>query len=144
MRAAAAAALSLLLASKKQKQNRRANPRHFFSGYFVPALLGYILALCCAYLVVAKWCLAQPALLYIVPLSLWSVLLLAWCRGELGLLWRVGPDPHWCPPPSAMPSGAINTRSGATSSAARHDKLQGPRPPPGTETLLPSTSTQAS
>ena len=52
----------------------RANPRHFTSGYFLPSLLGYVVALGCAYFVVATWCFAQPALFYIVPLSLWTTL----------------------------------------------------------------------
>lgn len=91
----------------------------------MPALVGYIVALVCAYLVVARWCLAQPALLYIVPLSLWSVLLLAALRGELRLLWSVGPDPRWAPAPRAA-------------SRAPH----GPREPaaPTAETLLPISS----
>ena len=37
--------------------------------------------------VVARWCLAQPALFYIVPLSQWSVLALAFRRGDLAQLW---------------------------------------------------------
>jgi signal peptide peptidase-like protein 2B len=74
------------------------HPNHFLSGYFIPSLVGYVIALCCAYFVVANWCLAQPALLYIVPLSLWTVLGLAHRRGDLPQLWSVGPDPHWLPP----------------------------------------------
>lgn len=77
------------------------HPSHFLSGYFVPSLIGYVLALCCAYFVVASWCLAQPALLYIVPLSLWTVLGLAYRRGDWKQLWNVGPDPEWKPSPSA-------------------------------------------
>jgi hypothetical protein len=77
------------------------HPNHFLSGYFVPSLIGYVLALCCAYFVVANWCLAQPALLYIVPMSLWTVLGLAHRRGDLKQLWAVGPDPEWKPSLSA-------------------------------------------
>ena len=79
---------------------RQPHPEHFASGYFVPSLIGYVLALICAYLVVGFWCVAQPALFYIVPLSLWTVLALAYRRGDLRQLWEVGPDPNWTPPPS--------------------------------------------
>ena len=90
------------------------HPGHFLSGYFVPSVIGYLLALCCAYFVVANWCLAQPALLYIVPLSLWTVLALAHKRGDLAQLWSVGPDPRW------VPALGVTTRgSGAEPASAQ-------------------------
>lgn len=104
----------------------RANPRHFLSGYFCPSLVGYVLALCCAYWVVATWCYAQPALFYIVPLSLWSTLGYAACRSELSQLWAVGPDKHWTPPAMqqrqqpSCPARANNSVQSAESAAARH------------------------
>lgn len=59
-------------------------------GYFVPSIFGYILALCCAYTAVGLWCQDQPALIYIVPMSQWSVMALAWCRGHFSVLWKHG------------------------------------------------------
>ena len=62
--------------------------RSMLYGYFVPSFVGYIIALLMAYVVVSKTGLAQPALLYIVPVSCWATLLLAWRRGQLLLLWE--------------------------------------------------------
>ena len=57
------------------------------SPYFVTSLMSYVAALllCTAILVVFK--APQPALLYIVPFMLVSVLLVAWSRGELSQFW---------------------------------------------------------
>ena len=57
------------------------------SPYFVTSLVSYVAALllCTAILVIFK--APQPALLYIVPFMLVSVLLVAWSRGELTQFW---------------------------------------------------------
>ena len=95
------------------------HPQHFLSGYFVPSLIGYVFALCCAYFVVANWCLAQPALLYIVPLSLWTVLGLAQRRGDLKQLWSDGPysdgglkQTNSPPPPNTCGGGDSGRETG--------------------------------
>ena len=93
------------------------HPGHFLSGYFVPSVVGYLLALCCAYFVVANWCLAQPALLYIVPLSLWTVLALAHKRGDLAQLWSVGPDPRWIPALGVTTRGPVAEAAASAASA---------------------------
>ena len=51
-----------------------------------------MLALFCAYGVVGLWCQDQPALLYIVPLSQWTIIAMARCRGHLGKVWLDGPE----------------------------------------------------
>jgi hypothetical protein len=72
------------------------------TGYFVPCLCGYVLALFCAYGVVGLWCQDQPALLYIVPLSQWTIMAMAWCRGHLGKIWVDGPQAQLSAAPQAL------------------------------------------
>eukprot|EP00930_Biecheleria_cincta_P062615 TRINITY_DN48076_c0_g1_i1.p1 TRINITY_DN48076_c0_g1~~TRINITY_DN48076_c0_g1_i1.p1 ORF type:complete len:530 (-),score=91.71 TRINITY_DN48076_c0_g1_i1:91-1638(-) len=71
--------------------------RRFLEGYFTPALIGYFVGLCVtiAALIIMK--MGQPALLYLVPGTLGTTLVLARCRGELSLLWegkRMRQDHH--------------------------------------------------
>ena len=55
--------------------------------YFWPLLACYGCGLALTNLVMVWFEAAQPALLYLVPCTLLPFLLLAWRRGELGVLW---------------------------------------------------------
>eukprot|EP00913_Durusdinium_trenchii_P018092 g17000.t1 len=74
--------------------------RRFFEGYFGPSLLGYFVGLCATIVALTIMKMGQPALLYLVPCTLGTTVLLASCRGELSLLWdgkvsrRPNEDPH--------------------------------------------------
>lgn len=60
-------------------------------GYFLWATVGYGLGLFLTYVALnAMNGSGQPALLYIVPCTLGTVLLLGWWRGELKSLWFKG------------------------------------------------------
>lgn len=62
--------------------------RSLKAGYFVPALAGYFVGL---NLTIAALCImrmGQPALLYLVPCTLGTTLILAKVRGESNLLWE--------------------------------------------------------
>jgi signal peptide peptidase-like protein 2B len=65
-----------------------ASKKSWFKGYFLPALFGYFCGLCCTIAALVLMKMGQPALLYLVPGTLGTTLLLAACRGELGYLWR--------------------------------------------------------
>ncbi|PRP85607.1 signal peptide peptidase-like 2B-like [Planoprotostelium fungivorum] len=56
-------------------------------GYFLRALFGYALGLILAFLMVTATETGQPALLYLVPLTLGPTLVAAWRKGELRELW---------------------------------------------------------
>jgi len=60
-------------------------------GYFVPALIGYFIGLNVTIFALMMMRMGQPALLYLVPGTLGTTLVLARCRGELGLLWEGEP-----------------------------------------------------
>lgn len=55
--------------------------------YFWPLLAGYGSGLVLTDLVMIWSEAAQPTLLYLVPCTLLPFLLLAWCKGEGGMLW---------------------------------------------------------
>lgn len=55
--------------------------------YFSATYLAYALGMVTTFLAMAVYHVAQPALLYLVPLCLAAPLLLAWFRGELRALW---------------------------------------------------------
>merc|ERR1712137_667672 len=57
------------------------------SGYFVPAVTGYFVGLCTTIVALTIMQMGQPALLYLVPGTLGTTLVLALCRGELQDLW---------------------------------------------------------
>eukprot|EP00004_Rigifila_ramosa_P021898 TRINITY_DN5901_c1_g2_i4.p1 TRINITY_DN5901_c1_g2~~TRINITY_DN5901_c1_g2_i4.p1 ORF type:complete len:181 (-),score=37.79 TRINITY_DN5901_c1_g2_i4:3-545(-) len=61
--------------------------------YFTLAMACYILSLGCAIVAVSTFGVAQPALLYIVPLILIPVLVVAARRHEFKLLWEGLPRP---------------------------------------------------
>jgi len=57
-------------------------------GYFVPSLVGYFIGLCCTIVALTIMQKGQPALLYLVPGTLGTTVVLACCRGELEDLWE--------------------------------------------------------
>jgi len=57
-------------------------------GYFPRALGLYIIGLVLAYVIVVATEMGQPALLYLVPITLIPTAIFAWRRGELKELWR--------------------------------------------------------
>jgi len=57
-------------------------------GYFGPALIGYFVGLNCTIAALCIMHMGQPALLYLVPGTLGTTLVISLCRGELGLLWE--------------------------------------------------------
>jgi len=77
-------------AGEKKENNEKAR-KSLFNGYFLWASVGYGLGLFWTYvalnLMVGS---GQPALLYIVPCTLGTVLILGWWRGELKSLWTKG------------------------------------------------------
>ena len=58
-----------------------------FSGYFGPLMIAYSIGLMVAYIAVWSTNKAQPALLYLAPISLGTTLCLGWKRRELADLW---------------------------------------------------------
>jgi len=61
--------------------------RSFVCGYFMPAVIGYFVGLCVTIGALMLMRMGQPALLYLVPGTLGTTLILAWCRGDLKYLW---------------------------------------------------------
>jgi len=59
----------------------------FFRGYFGPLVIAYGIALMVAYVIVWTTKRGQPALLYLVPACLGTMLFLGWRRRELSELW---------------------------------------------------------
>merc|ERR1719413_329971 len=58
------------------------------AGYFLPAIIGYFIGLNMTIAALCIMRMGQPALLYLVPCTLGTTLVLATMRGELGLLWE--------------------------------------------------------
>jgi len=56
-------------------------------GYFVYMVCGYAVGLAMAILASVIMRMGQPALIYLVPCTLWLFLILAWRRGEVRTLW---------------------------------------------------------
>lgn len=61
--------------------------RKFPSGYFLPSIIGYFIGLCCTICALVIMKMGQPALLYLVPGTLGTTLVIASCKGEIGSLW---------------------------------------------------------
>jgi hypothetical protein len=57
-------------------------------GYFTLGIVGYAVGVGLTYVALCVMQQGQPALLYIVPCTLYVVLLVAACRGDLALMWR--------------------------------------------------------
>ncbi|GAQ79878.1 Signal peptide peptidase [Klebsormidium nitens] len=67
--------------------------RSWSGGYFLYSSIGYGVGLLCTYAALALMSgQGQPALLYLVPCTLGTLLILAWYRGELAALWSRGED----------------------------------------------------
>lgn len=65
--------------------------RRLFEGYFLPSLVGYFVGLCVTIVALMIMRMGQPALLYLVPGTLGTTLLLAIKRKELGCIWEGTP-----------------------------------------------------
>merc|ERR550539_1984638 len=57
-------------------------------GYFVPSVIAYGIGLAMANVAVYVMRMGQPALLYLVPCCLGTIVYLGWKRGELSDLWN--------------------------------------------------------
>jgi signal peptide peptidase-like protein 2B len=57
-------------------------------GYFIPAVIAYGVGLAMANIAVYVMQMGQPALLYLVPCCLGTIVFLGWKRGELLDLWQ--------------------------------------------------------
>ncbi|KAJ4954567.1 hypothetical protein NE237_011350 [Protea cynaroides] len=79
----------------------RSNKKGIVNGYFLWSTIGYGIGLLITYL--GLYLMngnGQPALLYLVPCTLGTVVVLSLCRGELGHLWNYGSS-------SSESSGAV-------------------------------------
>ena len=56
-------------------------------GYFGMSVVGYAVGLVLTYFALVAMRSGQPALLYLVPCTLYAVLAVAWCRGDVKQLW---------------------------------------------------------
>jgi len=65
--------------------------RKFTEGYFLPVLVGYFVGLNITIAALCIMRMGQPALLYLVPCTLGTTVVLASRRGELHLLWAGEP-----------------------------------------------------
>jgi len=65
--------------------------RSALEGYFAPSLVGYFCGLCATIVALSIMKQGQPALLYLVPGTLGTTVVLALWRGELPLLWEGQP-----------------------------------------------------
>ena len=57
-------------------------------GYFLWAALGYAVGVWLTYAALTVMKSGQPALLYIVPTTLYTIIALAWLRGDLRAMWE--------------------------------------------------------
>jgi len=83
-------ALPGLLVSFLRRHDLMSN-RSCKAGYFVPALVGYFVGLNVTIAALCIMHMGQPALLYLVPGTLGTTLVLSAIRGEAGLLWEGTP-----------------------------------------------------
>jgi len=83
-------ALPGLLVSYLRRHDMQSS-RAWCRGYFLPALIGYFVGLCCTIVALTIMQMGQPALLYLVPGTLGTTVVLSCCRGELGDLWEGRP-----------------------------------------------------
>jgi len=61
---------------------------HWSNTYFVPVALGYAFGLLCSLVAVLFFRVAQPALLYLVPSTLFPIVFMSYWRNEFGQLWH--------------------------------------------------------
>jgi len=64
------------------------------SGFFLPSVIGYCIGLIGTLIAVSVTQSGQPALLYLIPATLGTTMVLAFKRGEFTLLWQGLPEPH--------------------------------------------------
>jgi len=64
------------------------------SGYFTAGVIGYALGLVATFISLYLMKHGQPALLFLVPGTLLPTFLIAYCKGELGELWRADYGPE--------------------------------------------------
>jgi len=62
--------------------------RPWFAGYFLPAVVGYFVGLCVTIVALMVMQMGQPALLYLVPGTLGTTLVIALWRAEFSCLWE--------------------------------------------------------
>jgi len=86
--------------------------RRMTQGYFVPAVVGYTIALCTTLLALYIMQMGQPALLYLVPGTLGTTLVLGWKRGELMNLWEGEPIASGSSTPAGLGSACNYCPSG--------------------------------
>merc|ERR1712066_128700 len=79
-------ALPGLLVSFLRRHDLLSN-RRLLRGYFLPSLVGYFIGLSTTMVALFVMNMGQPALLYLVPGTLGTTVVLASCRGELSSLW---------------------------------------------------------
>eukprot|EP00931_Biecheleriopsis_adriatica_P023617 TRINITY_DN14879_c0_g1_i1.p1 TRINITY_DN14879_c0_g1~~TRINITY_DN14879_c0_g1_i1.p1 ORF type:complete len:521 (+),score=88.58 TRINITY_DN14879_c0_g1_i1:99-1661(+) len=79
-------ALPGLLVSYLRRHDLQSH-RRLCEGYFGPALIGYFVGLCVTIVALMIMQMGQPALLYLVPGTLGTTMILSCCRGEMSLLW---------------------------------------------------------
>eukprot|EP00898_Chlorokybus_atmophyticus_P003395 jgi/Chlat1/4056/Chrsp26S04104 len=94
------------------------------NGYFVPTTTGYGVGLLLTY--AGLYYMngrGQPALLYLVPCTLGTVILLGWMRGDLGRLWRgkVAPEVS-APADEEWSAWDSDQEAGSASSTASHER----------------------
>lgn len=80
-------ALPGLLVSYLLRHDTQSKRKRLFAGYFAPAVLGYFVGLTLTIMALLIMSIGQPALLYLVPTTLGTTLVLGWRRGELRALW---------------------------------------------------------
>jgi hypothetical protein len=71
-----------------KKIDIRRNKTTITNGYYIIGLCGYIFSLVLTFIICIVTKLSQPALLYIVPFTLYSSLIVAYYRNELNLIWK--------------------------------------------------------
>jgi len=85
-------ALPGLLCSYLLRHDTLAMPRkRLLAGYFVPSIIGYFAGLVITIVALVVMKMGQPALLYLVPGTLGTTLVLGWRRGDLKVLWEGTP-----------------------------------------------------
>ena len=66
--------------------------------YFTAVLVGYLIAIICTIVVMLVFDHGQPALLYLVPGCILTVVGTAVAKGEFSLLWEFSEDEYITPP----------------------------------------------
>jgi len=84
--------------------------RTIFQGYFLPGLVGYFVGLCCTIVALVVMKLGQPALLYLVPGTLGTGLVVGLLRGELPQLWQGVPIRPGESSESSMHESSLTTK----------------------------------